>query len=233
MKKLLQRLFTPFAAFLALGSTGAATAKTAMGKPALWAIADADTTIYLFGTIHLLPNNFQWRTAKFNEAVSGSQQLMVETIVDDKDPTKLMSAMASLGFAKGLPPLRERVPAAERANLDTAIKKSGFPPQALDQMKTWAAAFILLGTQFRELGLKGGEGVESALRTDFSGSGKPVGELETNLEQLGFFDRLPEASQRILLQGAFGNQFRHNRLVWPNHDVRREAIAQAPSAITD
>ena len=47
MKKLLQRLFTPLAALLALGSAGAATAKTPMGKPALWAIADADTIFVL------------------------------------------------------------------------------------------------------------------------------------------------------------------------------------------
>ena len=25
------------------------------GRPALWAVSDADTTIYLFGTVHVLP----------------------------------------------------------------------------------------------------------------------------------------------------------------------------------
>ena len=65
-------------------------------SPALWSVADADTTIYLFGTIHLLPENFQWRTARFDQAIDSSQQLVVETIVDDKDPTKIMAAMSSL-----------------------------------------------------------------------------------------------------------------------------------------
>jgi uncharacterized protein YbaP (TraB family) len=196
------------------------------GRPALWAVSDADTTIFLFGTIHLLPDNFQWRTAKFDEAVSGSQQLMVETIVDDKNPMKLMSVMASLGFAKGLPPLRERVPPNERAAVDAAVKKSGMPVQALDQMKTWAAAFILLGNRYRELGLKGGEGVESVLRNDFSGAGKPIGELESNAEQLGFFDRLPEPAQRALLEGAIeqGNgmdvEFKGMLKAWSRGDVQ-------------
>jgi len=146
--------------FLLLGGVPATARAPQAGRPALWEVSDADTTIYLFGTIHLLPDNFQWRTAKFDQAVAGSQQLMVETIVDDKDPTKLMSAMASLGFAKGLPPLHDRVPPARRAVLDAAVKRSGMPVQALDQMKTWAAAFILLGDQFRSLGLKSGQGVE-------------------------------------------------------------------------
>jgi uncharacterized protein YbaP (TraB family) len=29
----------------------------ALAKPALWVVKDADTTIYLFGTVHLLPSN--------------------------------------------------------------------------------------------------------------------------------------------------------------------------------
>ena len=138
-------------------------------RPALWAVSDADTTIYLFGTIHLLPDKYQWRTAKFDQAIEGSQQLVVETIVDNKNPQKLMAAMASLAFnTPNLPPLAERVPPAKRAALAAAIKKSGFPPQALDKMETWAAAITLLGNQFRDMGLKGDEGVETVLRNTFT-----------------------------------------------------------------
>ena len=202
MKKLLQRLFTPFAALLALGSAGAATAKTPMGKPALWAIADADTTIYLFGTIHLLPNNFQWRTAKFDQAVKGSRELVVETIVDDKNPAQLVAAMQKLGFSPGLPPVSERVPPAQRARLAAAIAKSGVPQIAYDKMETWAAAFLLMGNQFKSMGLQSGQGVETVLRNNFLNDNKPIGELETNFEQLSYFDRLPENAQRALLLGA-------------------------------
>src|SRR6059058_885712 len=119
-----------FAAMLALG---AAPVAAAPAHPALWEVADADTTIYLFGTIHLLPENVQWRTTKFDQAAQGSQQLIVETIVDPKDPSKVMSAMASLAFnTSNLAPLADRVPAARRPALAAAIKKSGFPPQAFD-----------------------------------------------------------------------------------------------------
>jgi uncharacterized protein YbaP (TraB family) len=56
--------------------------------------------------------------------------------------------------------------------------------------------------QFQELGLKGEHGVEQTLRDAFAASGKPVGQLETNAEQLGFFDQLPPDAQRALLEGA-------------------------------
>jgi uncharacterized protein YbaP (TraB family) len=200
LKSFLRRVVAALGLPLLLGASAAQARAPQIARPALWEVSDPDTTIYLFGTIHLLPDNLQWRTPKIDQAMTSAQELVVETIVDDKNPAKLMSAMASLGFANGLPPLIQRVPPAERAALQAAIKKSGYPPQALDRMKTWTAAFILLGDRFKELGLSGG--VEGVLRNSFSGAGKPVGELETNLEQLGFFDRLPEAAQRALLEGA-------------------------------
>jgi uncharacterized protein len=204
---MLKSIFRRAAAALGLGAllVGApATAKvSAVARPALWQVSDADTTIYLFGTIHLLPDDVQWRSARFDQAIQGSQQLVVETIVDDKDPTKIMSAMASLAFnTPNLPPLLQRVPPEKRAALAAAIKKSGFPPQGFDRMETWAAAFILLGNQFRDMNLKGDKGVEAVLRSTFANEGKPVGELETNLQQFGFFDRLPEKAQVALLEGA-------------------------------
>ena len=71
-----------------------------------------------------------------------------------------------------------------------------------DRMETWAAAFTLLGVQFQMLGVEGEQGVEAVLRKSFAASGKPVAQLETNQEQLSFFDRLPESAQRQLLEGA-------------------------------
>jgi uncharacterized protein YbaP (TraB family) len=204
---MLKTFFRRAAAALGLGAllVGApASAKAPhSARPALWQVSDADTTIYLFGTIHLLPEDLQWRTARFDKAVASSQQLVVETIIDEKNPTGIMSAMASLALnAPNLPPLIDRVPPEKRAALAAAVKKSGFPPQAFDRMESWAAAFILLGNQYREMQLKGDKGVEAVLRNSFTTAGKPIGELETNLQQFSFFDTLPENAQQMLLIGA-------------------------------
>ena len=228
---MLKSFFGRVAAALGLGAliVGApASAKAPeSAHPALWEVSDADTTIYLFGTIHLLPDDVRWRTAKFDKAVQGSQQLVVETIVDQKDPTKVMAAMASLAFNQpNLPPLAERVSPAKRPALEAAIKKSGFPPQAFDRMESWAAAFILLGNQYRDMHLNGDSGVEAVLRDSFSGEGKPIGELETNLEQFGFFDRLPAKAQQALLEGSIDDsksadaEFTGMLSAWSKGDVQ-------------
>ena len=79
---MLKSLFRRAAAALGLGAllVGAPVPAKApqAARPALWQVSDSDTTIYLFGTIHLLPENYQWRTAKFDKAVASSHQLVVE-----------------------------------------------------------------------------------------------------------------------------------------------------------
>jgi len=225
LKSLLRRAATALGLSLLLIGPAAQAKAPQNARPALWEVSDPDTTIYLFGTIHLLPDNFQWETAKFDKALDSSQQLVVETIVDDKDPTKLMSIVASMGFAKGLPPIAERVSPAKRPALEAAIAKSGVPRPVWDTMKTWTAGFILLGDQFRGMGLKGGQGVEAVLRSKFTTEGKPIGQLETNEQQLGFFNTLPEEAQRSLLEGALDNnknaddEFAGMLKAWADGDV--------------
>ncbi len=200
---------------------------SARARPALWQVSDRDTTVYLFGTIHLLPKDYAWRTPTFEKAVAGSQGLVVETIVDTKNPQALAAEMARLGFRPGLPPLAARVPPAKRALLEATITKTGVPRSAFDRMETWAAAFVLLGTQFKDLGLSGDAGVETVLRTSFTEAGKTIGQLETNSEQLSLFDRLPETAQLSLLEGAIDaptemrGQFQDMLGAWARGDVAR------------
>ncbi|HEX6661886.1 MAG TPA: TraB/GumN family protein [Sphingomicrobium sp.] len=200
MMTLIKRFFAPLAALLALAAP--ATARVPQARPALWEVSDADTTVYLFGTIHLLPPNYQWRTPKFDAALANSQELVVETIVDLQHPDEILAAKRNLGYSAGLPPIEQRVPPAKRALLRSVIAKTGVPEQYFTSMETWLAAFELLGVRFQEMGLKGEQGPEQALRTEFQAAKKPIGQLETNAEQLGFFDRLPEKAQRQLLEGA-------------------------------
>lgn len=44
------------------GGTDAAATTPAGSGPALWKVADEDTTIYLFGTVHVLPKDVVWYT---------------------------------------------------------------------------------------------------------------------------------------------------------------------------
>src|SRR3982751_3996465 len=104
MMTVFKRLFAPLAALLAFASPAIARAPVAarvppQARPALWEVSDADTTIYLFGTIHLLPTNYQWRTPTFNQALASWNELVVESIVDLQHPDEILTAKRALGYS--------------------------------------------------------------------------------------------------------------------------------------
>jgi len=168
--------------------------------PALWKLADADTTIWLFGSIHILPAGTNWMDPKIRHAIEESQSLTLETVLDE-DPGKVGQILTSLGTAHGLPPLAERVPPAKRDELGALVKASGYPMSLLNGMKSWAAAILLTGAALQQIGIEtaASPGVEPQLTALFRSAGKPVDGLETPEAQLGFFNQLPESAQRAFL----------------------------------
>jgi uncharacterized protein len=226
---ILRRLGRRWLGISLVAATACSAAPATQAKaanPALWKVADHDTTIYLFGTIHLLPKDTKWRSSAIDKAATGADTLVVETVIDESNPAATMSEMLQLAVSPGLPPIAQRVPADKRPALESLIAKSGIPAPMFDRLETWAAAFMLLGVQFKELGLDPGSGVESALKKQFSDSKKTIGQLETNAEQLGFFDRLSEEAQRKFLvamldgTGDMNSEFKKMLDAWTRGDVK-------------
>lgn len=223
-KRVARRLVT-FGAVAATACAGAPAAEPNSARPAMWKVADRDTTIYLFGTIHLLPPKTQWRSAAFDRAAAGSDTLVVETMIDDKNPEATIATLLKLAVSPNLPPLAERVKPGRRAALATAISASGMPAPLLDKLETWAAAFLLLGGQFNALGLESSSGVETALKLQFTSGGKTIGQLETNAEQFAVFDTLSESAQRQFLEGVLEDpakvkgEFKQMVKAWTRGDV--------------
>ena len=215
-------------ATLALAACASPTPREAGPRPALWQVADEDTKIYLFGTFHLLPKDYRWRTPRLDSAMAESAELVTELGTLD-DPMAGMQTIVSLGVSPNLPPLAERVPEEKRDELRQMIAESGVPEAALDRLETWAAAISLLGVTFKRLGLDAEAGVEHGLEGVYKSAGKPIRGLETVRQQLGFFDSLPEADQRAFLVAMLDDPAELKRMfdrmvaAWSSGDV--DAIA--------
>jgi uncharacterized protein YbaP (TraB family) len=187
------------AGLLPLAGCAAEAAPAAQAaRPAMWKLADKDTIVYLFGTIHLLPEGRTWRTPAMEAALAGSQELVLE-VANVDDMMESAQAMAKMGLSPGLPPIAERVPEAKREALKAMMAETGYPEAIFDRLETWAAALSLLGVTFKRLGLDPSLGVERQIDKPFRTAGKTVTGLETVEQQLGYFDTLPEEAQRALL----------------------------------
>ena len=84
-------------------------------NPAIWKLADEDTTIYLFGTFHLLPDGFLWRSPELDGVIEDADELVLETSDADgaAGSQELMVRMLS-GIEKRIPTSQRLSPEAGR-----------------------------------------------------------------------------------------------------------------------
>ncbi|KQS02050.1 polysaccharide biosynthesis protein GumN [Sphingomonas sp. Leaf357] len=189
----------PLAALVALLATPAVAQTAApapavtQADPALWVVKDADTTIYLFGTIHVLKPGIAWFDDAVKTAFDSSQQLVLEMVAPD---TPVMQALVmKLGTAPAGPTLTERLPAKDRPAYAKAVTGLGLPAAAFDRFQPWLAATNLTLLPILKLGYDPANGPETVLTAAAKSAGKTVIGLETAEQQLGYFAKLPENVQ--------------------------------------
>lgn len=193
-----------FAASPALADHHAATetaAAPAMAKgPAMWKVADEDTTIYLFGTVHVLPEGIDWYDATIADALTGSDILVTEIPMDAASE----AAMQQLTMTKGMLPagttLRSLLDPEQTVTYEAALAKLGAPAAAFDPFKPWLAGLTLSILPLMQQGYTPGAGVEKVLLSKVGD--KPQGALETAEFQLGIFDGMPQDAQVTFMMEA-------------------------------
>ena len=167
--------------------------------PALWRIADEDSTIWLFGTFHLLPEETEWQREGVTKAFAEADTLILEANVDAVDEDKLAHLLSTLGRAPADVSLRSRLSPEQLAALEELSSSLGVSVDLLNTLQPWYAATFLTIEFARQQGFSAEEGVERILTTDALEAGKSLVFLETVDQQLRFFAELPEPAQVQLL----------------------------------
>ena len=149
-------------------------------SPAIWKLADEDTTIYLFGTFHVLPDGFRWRSAELDRVVGEADELVLETSDADGEAESqdLMVRMLS-GIEKRVPTSQRLSPEAGEKWLALA-KLTGTPPAVFDRMPPILAIMAVGLGQLDAMGSVRENGVETALQNEFAAAGKPIGSIENS-----------------------------------------------------
>lgn len=165
--------------------------------PALWVVKDADTTIYLFGSIHILKPGLGWFDDGVKTAFDGADQLVLELV--EPPAAEAQALFGKLAMDQQGKSLRSKMNDADRAVYDAAMGKLGIPSAAFDPFEPWAAAITMSLLAAQKSGFDPNSGVERQLTAAAKVSNKPIDGLETMAFQLGVFDSLPEAEQIAFL----------------------------------
>lgn len=171
--------------------------------PALWQVSKGREKAYLFGSIHALPDGINWYGPAIADVFDVADILVME-IDAQKEGAAIGKALQKLGRTKGLGPIKHRIKPELRDELRALQKASGLEDGAFSSREDWAAALALAGVATADLGVSGKYGVETIFGDKARATNKPIIALETAAEQFGYFDRLPDAAQKAMLESVIG-----------------------------
>ncbi|WAC46749.1 TraB/GumN family protein [Asticcacaulis sp. SL142] len=177
---------------------GVATAQDAKtGTPLMWVVTDADSTVYLLGSIHLLKPDMQWQDARIKTAMAGSKEMWLEIAnLDDQ-------AAAGSAFLKhAINPkgnLTEGMSESDIARLNLALDQHGIPMAQARNLKPWAVGLLITVKSMVDAGYDPSSGVDKTLLDQAKAAGKPVKGFETIEQQMGFFGSFDEETSRQFL----------------------------------
>ncbi|MFN4069318.1 MAG: TraB/GumN family protein [Brevundimonas aurantiaca] len=177
----------------------AAAAAPIQGEgPALWVIKDADSTLYLFGSVHVLRPTTGWASPRVNAAFDSATDVWFE-ITNPEDQAAMMPLIQQYGLSPQTP-LSSRLTPEELAQLDVAAKTIGASAAQLDPLKPWLAALSLSVAPLVKAGYDPQSGVELALKARAQAAGKRLHGFETLEKQVGMLATLPDDVQLEFLR---------------------------------
>lgn len=160
----------------------------ALAQPAFWVVKDADSTIYLLGTVHLLKPDTVWKTDKLLAAMNSADQLWLELPTTDPQAMapEMMALVTKYGLSPGQPLSKDLTP-EELKTLDEAAKLAGLTASQLNVFRPWFAALTISNAAMARAGYDPSSGVDTNVEALFKERGiKPNG-LETAEEQIKVF----------------------------------------------
>jgi uncharacterized protein YbaP (TraB family) len=167
-------------------------------NPALWVVRDSDTTIYLFGTFHLLDGR-PWFNDEVRTAFDASDELVMEAILPDT-PTAVLPMIMRYAVDPNHRKLSDRLTRAQNVALGRALTAAGVPPTAFDRFEPWFVSMTLSVLGAQRLGISSANGPETILMGAAHDRHMPIGELEGLEWQIRLFDGMPEAQQLAQLR---------------------------------
>jgi uncharacterized protein YbaP (TraB family) len=172
-------------------------AAVAKAEPAMWVIKDADSTLYLIGTMHLLKHETEWNAERVKKTVHESTELWLE-IADVDNQAALAPLMTKLGMDPEHP-LSTKLNEEQKKKLAKVADTYGIPAASLEPMRPWLAGILLTAMPLLKSGYDPKAGVERVLTAQATAEGDKVRGFETAEEQLGIFARMSEEEQLLFL----------------------------------
>jgi len=186
MKPRIFKLFRAVALGTALASAPALARAPRPPEPALWQVSAGESKVYLFGSIHMLPRDWAWRTRAIDAAIRSSDVFVFETALTPQQMGKMRVFVRDNGTLPRGQRLSRMLSPQGLKDLNKALTMTPLDPSSVNTMRPWLALMVLGDYQIQNGPLRSfvEEGVDYTIEQEAQEAGKPVRHLETAESQL-------------------------------------------------
>jgi hypothetical protein len=220
---MLKQSFPAALAAVVLGLASCARAQSI--DPALFVVRDADSTMYLYGSVHVRPNGADWGDADVRAALDAAQEIWTEIEMSPEADARLQAAAQQASAAPQGRPLSSWLTPEENQRLNALTQRLGLPDGALEGLQPWSAALTLSLVPIMQAGYSPTSGVDRAVDAYGDQHGKTMRALETGEAQIAFLANLsPELQREMLLEAIDETQegpamLAHMSAAWETGDL--------------
>ena len=175
-----------------------AAAQPAPPRPFLWRLADADSRVYLLGSVHALPAGTDVLPGAAADAYDDAEALAFEVDLDAA-PSAVAGALALARATDGVA-LSKRLGPADADRLRARLARLGIDLSLAETFQPWFVGVMLGAGEVSEA--SAAAGVDVVLSARARQDGKARLSLETADEQLAALSGLPIKAQVAFLRAA-------------------------------
>jgi len=168
--------------------------------PALWRTGDEDTTVYLFGTIHVMPEEAEWESDTLRQVWAETDLLITEADVSSEEALgEARAAAFREAFYLDGRKLADLYTDEEAALINEDLAAFNLSLEALGNQKPWFAMTYLVMLEAASIGFGPEWGVDNVVEDWAKRDAIPVQHFETATQQLGYLVSIPEEEQKQFL----------------------------------
>lgn len=175
----------------------------------MWVIRDTDSTVYITGTVHMLPPGIKWESEKLVRAIRDSKELWLELAIGaDRKTFARRAGPVILRYARTVgKPISAYLTKREVKTLRTKLRNSGMPTRLVDvinTMKPWYATMLIGSSPLKEAGFSGENGMDLKIASLATAQGAVIHGLETIEDQSRILSSGTQREQIAVLRYALG-----------------------------
>ncbi|WP_166208441.1 TraB/GumN family protein [Cognatiluteimonas telluris] len=170
--------------------------------PLLWKVSDADNSVYLLGSFHLLKPGDYPLSGDVDAAFDDAESVVFEIPPDEMGSSTLALQMSQAALRTDGTRLDDELPAAIATRLQAWVdahaanlQAMGMPAQSLQAFEPWFVGLAISMVQMGAAGLDPRLGLDQHFAAEASAHGKPMSGLETGAQQIAFLDGMDRDEQ--------------------------------------